>query len=479
MLRITTSTPTGPGDQLRVNVTGATNSTVGPHSFQISTTSDTNAVTSPTYTLVAAQAVSNTSVVPSATGPGATGVAYTANFTTSSTGQLVFPGTVTLTGPAGTFTNASFSIFDVTEQRTVGGSIVSNNGATVVLRITTSTPTGPGDQLQVNVTNATNSTAGTHSIDIETTSDTSRVTTPYTLGSGTPPPPDTTPPNATITGGPTGTTTVSSPTFEFNSNEAGSTFQCSVDGGPFVDCSSPFTVPSLPAGPHTFAVRARDAAGNVGPATTVSFTVAAQTIEDLPDPTIGEEVNIGPVGDGPVLIGTPAATATAGAHASQKGVTFVPLTEARQVPVGSFLDTRKGTVALQSARDRLGTRQTGTFLNGLFQVRQSRKLSAKGRTDLNLKGGSFSRCRSVGKGKPTAALSRRQIRRLRANARGRFRTGGRNSSATVRGTIWDIADRCDGTLTKVRRGSVVVRDFRRKRNIVVRAGKSYLARAPG
>ena len=112
-------------------------------------------------------------------------------------------------------------------------------------------------------------------------------------------------------------------------------------------------------------------------------------------------------------------------------------------------------------------------------MRQSRKRSLKGLTDLILKGGSFSRCRSVGKGKPSAAgVSRRTIRRLRANARGRFRTGGRNSSATVRGTIWDIADRCDGTLTKVRRGSVVVRDFRRKRNIVVRAGKSYLARAP-
>ena len=68
---------------------------------------------------------------------------------------------------------------------------------------------------------------------------------------------------------------------------------------------------------------------------------------------------------------------------------------------------------------------------------------------------------------------------MRSNARGRFRTGGRNSSATVRGTIWTTTDRCDGTLTQVRRGTVVVRDFRRKRNVIVRAGKSYLARAPG
>jgi hypothetical protein len=47
----------------------------------------------------------------------------------------------------------------------------------------------------------------------------------------------------------------------------------------------------------------------------------------------------------------------------------------------------------------------------------------------------------------------------------------------VRGTRWTTVDRCDGTLTRVSRGRVAVRDFRRKRTIVVRAGKSYLARA--
>ena len=122
------------------------------------------------------------------------------------------------------------------------------------------------------------------------------------------------------------------------------------------------------------------------------------------------------------------------AHASQKGITFVPLSEAKQIPVGSFLDTRKGTVDLQSAANRSGKRQTGRFRSGLFQVRQSRKRSARP-TDLVLKGGKFGRCRA-GRGKgASAALSRAQIRRLRSSARGRFRTSGRNSSATVRGTI--------------------------------------------
>jgi hypothetical protein len=46
----------------------------------------------------------------------------------------------------------------------------------------------------------------------------------------------------------------------------------------------------------------------------------------------------------------------------------------------------------------------------------------------------------------------------------------------VRGTIWEMIDRCDGTLTRVRRGRVAVRDFGRRKTVVVRAGKSYLAR---
>ena len=157
----------------------------------------------------------------------------------------------------------------------------------------------------------------------------------------------------------------------------------------------------------------------------------------------------------------------------------IPLEEARQIPVGSFIDTRKGTVALQSAKNRAGTRQTGKFRSGLFQVKQSKKRKLKGLTDLVLKGSSFKVCRRAGTGKTArAALTRRQIRRLRASARGRFRTSGSNSSATVRGTIWDVTDRCDGTLTHVKRGTVIVRDFRRKKNITLHAGKSYLAKAP-
>ena len=77
------------------------------------------------------------------------------------------------------------------------------------------------------------------------------------------------------------------------------------------------------------------------------------------------------------------------------------------------------------------------------------------------------------------AKGKKPVRRLWGNGKGRFQTRGRYSSATVRGTKWLVMDRCDGTLTRVVRGIVRVRDFRARKNVNVRAGRSYLAKAPG
>jgi sugar lactone lactonase YvrE len=202
----------------------------------------------------------------------------------------------------------------------------------------------------------------------------------------------------------------------------------------------------------------------------------------LPPPVLGRFVNVELV-RGRVLIAVPrGATAGGSATAAQKGLRFVPLTAARQIPVRSFLNTRRGTVRLVSATPRAGVSQAGQFSGGLFQVLQSRRRRARGLTELRLKGSSFRRCRRSSGRRAAAAQrrrrSRRVIRRLRSNARGRFRTRGRYSAATVRGTVWSTSDRCDGTLTKVTRGRVTVRDLRRKRTITLRRGKSYLARAP-
>ena len=190
-----------------------------------------------------------------------------------------------------------------------------------------------------------------------------------------------------------------------------------------------------------------------------------------PPPVLGKAVSASVV-SGEVLIAVPAAGS---AGASQKGVRFVPLTADRQVPVGSVLDTRKGTVRVVSARNSAGATQAGQFSAGVFQVLQSRARRTRGLTELRLKGSGFARCAGTVRGAHSSAG--RTIRRLRSNARGRYRTRGRHSAATVRGTIWTTTDRCDGTLTTVARGSVAVRDFRRRKTITVTAGKSYLARA--
>jgi hypothetical protein len=402
---------------------------------------------------------------------------------------------ITLSGPAGTFTGATFSVFDVTQNRNIGAGVNSNDGTTVVLNAG-STVTGGNDVLRVTVTNAHNAADGPHTFDVSTTSDPAPVTSPaYTLGAA---PPDTTPPDTTITSGPLGSTSDTTPTFVFSSSEPGSTFQCQLDNGPFVPCSSPFTTPQLSPGPHTFQVRAIDASGNVDPSPAGTFGISAAqrdfTVEAaaaVAPPVLAKKVNVEPV-KGTVFVSVPAGSARAsraGARASAtvpglKGRKFVPLNEAKQIPVGSILDTRKGTVRLTSAQNAAGATQSSTFDSGVFQVLQSGKSSAKGLTELRLKGASFAPCKSRKSGKKSAVRaeasrkSKRTIRRLRGNGKGRFRTRGRYSAATVRGTDWTVSDRCDGTLTKVKRGVVAVRDFRRHKTVSVKAGKSYLARAP-
>jgi hypothetical protein len=160
------------------------------------------------------------------------------------------------------------------------------------------------------------------------------------------------------------------------------------------------------------------------------------------------------------------------------GSGFTALTAGSSVPVGAVVDTRAGTVQLTSAVSG-GKTQDGTFRGALFQVRQSAK--GTGMTDLVLRGGNFSVCprASRARGRAAAVQRRRKppVRRLWGSDKGgRFRTHGRNSVATVRGTRWVTTDTCAGTRTTVTEGAVSVRDLNRRKTVLVRAGKSYLAR---
>jgi hypothetical protein len=72
------------------------------------------------------------------------------------------------------------------------------------------------------------------------------------------------PPDTTITKGPKDKTRKKRATFEFTGTDARavSAFQCKLDAGPFVACTSPYRV-RVKKGKHTFQVQAIDQAGNV------------------------------------------------------------------------------------------------------------------------------------------------------------------------------------------------------------------------
>ena len=103
--------------------------------------------------------------------------------------------------------------------------------------------------------------AGAHSFSVRGTDRAGNAGQPATVG-WTYVPPDTTPPTVAITGGPSGSTTETSASFTFSADEAGSSFQCSLDGSAFDGCQSPASYSSLSPGQHSFSVKATDQAGN-------------------------------------------------------------------------------------------------------------------------------------------------------------------------------------------------------------------------
>jgi hypothetical protein len=145
------------------------------------------------------------------------------------------------------------------------------------------------------------------------------------------------------------------------------------------------------------------------------------------------------------------------------------------VPVGATVDARQGVVTLTAAADLSGRTQTARFTGGLFTVSQRR--GRRMTTVLTLRGAL--RCGAGSNpAKARAAAKRRKgaRRRLWGSGHGRFTTRGQNAQASVRGTIWSVEDRCDGTMTRVERGKVLVEELATGRKRMVRAGAHYLAR---
>jgi hypothetical protein len=200
----------------------------------------------------------------------------------------------------------------------------------------------------------------------------------------------------------------------------------------------------------------------------VAFTTPADPAP--PPPALGNSFNVTPVA-GLVLI-------------KVHGV-FIPLTQVRAITAGSLINTLNGTLKLTTATSKKHKTQSGTFGGAVFKVTQFGRGLNKGLTTLALAEGavtggpSYASCQTrVPSQASASAVNKKVLQLLHAtDNHGKFRTKGRYSAATVRGTVWSIADRCDGTLTHVTRGTVVVADFVRHVSVVVHTGHSYLALA--
>jgi hypothetical protein len=154
---------------------------------------------------------------------------------------------------------------------------------------------------------------------------------------------------------------------------------------------------------------------------------------------------------------------------------FVPLKELKEIPVGAVIDATKGRVKLTSI-DPDGTEQTAEFFGGVFRVKQREGAGLVVLELLDTNACPATGSRAGAFAIASAAKHARASGKLWGSGHGSFRTEGNNGSATVRGTIWLVEDRCDGTtFFKTRRGVVSVRDFFAHKTLPLPAGKTYLA----
>ena len=170
---------------------------------------------------------------------------------------------------------------------------------------------------------------------------------------------------------------------------------------------------------------------------------------DPPPPVFAQSVDAAPV-TGKVFVTTPGGARTS-------------LTTQRQVPVGTSVDVRRGTVRITAADGRGGT-YTGTFGKGRFRVLQSD--SGGGAAEIKLIG---KPCAKAGAAQSTAASGRipasadrrprhraRVFRQLHVNAGGNFVVVGVSASAVASGrATYSLTDACDGTQIIDKSGRVV------------------------
>jgi hypothetical protein len=183
----------------------------------------------------------------------------------------------------------------------------------------------------------------------------------------------------------------------------------------------------------------------------------------------------------PTPVATPVATPTPAAPVRNKSVAaevesgkvliklkgkskFVPLTPG-VIANGAEIDARKGRVGITTS-----TKEEADFYDGIFKISQSGGITTVALSE------KLTGCPKAKKSTASAAAKKPKTRKLWGDGKGKFRTKGSYSAATVRGTRWLVTDTCTSTTTKVAQGTVSVRDDVKKKTFVVRKGKSYTAR---
>jgi len=237
---------------------------------------------------------------------------------------------------------------------------------------------------------------------------------------------------------------------------------------PFAPCASPYTTPPLAPGGHTFQVRAVNAAGPDPVPATRTFNVTGgqppdQTATPVPTTSPSPTPTAAPTAappPPPVENNSVDASPVAGSVLIKVNGKFVPLSD-QLVTNGAEIDARKGKIEITTA-----AKEKAVFSDGIFKVSQSGGLTTLTLTEkLD--------CSSK---RARAAAKKPKTRKLWGDGKGRFRTKGSYSAATIRGTRWLVQDTCTSTLTRVTQGVVSVQDFPRKRSITLRAGKRYTAK---
>jgi hypothetical protein len=267
------------------------------------------------------------------------------------------------------------------------------------------------------------------------------------------------PPLPEVTSGPDGPTSERSPAFAFSAADA-ARVECRLDGpggavGTFGGCVSPAVFDGLAPGDYVFLVRATDAAGNAQ-VTQRAFTVTVPQ-QATPTPTPTPTASPSPT---PVANQSVGALPLRGVVLVKVGGKFVPLAPSL-IKNGTEIDARKGVVQITTA-----TGEVARFYDGRFKITQ-----ARGLTTLTLTEKLSCAKRSL------LAAKKPKTRKLWGDGKGKFRTRGSYSAATVRGTKWLVQDTCTTTVTRVARGVVQVEDFAKRKKVLVKAPKRYTARA--